>query len=301
MKRANYLLPRLLLCTSVLAACFTVSAQPAPTIIQAASFVPATPKEFEPFRVEVEFKQPYCASQEAPLFSKVKLDGRSLTLLLSYMGEGPCVTRRSFVVPGMAAGSYDVTVGMTGSYWANYPSGSREAVSVEQSTTPLTVKAVGSKVPIYTWISPLSPSKDAAAFLQLGAPGGATIQQGNVSIIARLGDYEFSAWLDDQSLPVGSVRLFRLTYPSPLRGQFATTSQGDAERLVSEGFGTDPGSPKIYVLPVKNGVCPLASLAVYRLFNPKAISHRYVTSLDAYSTLAANGFAPEGAVFCAAP
>ena len=90
------------------------------------------------------------------------------------------------------AGNYDVTVGMTRPYWASYPSGSREAVSVEQSTTALTVTAVGSKVPIYSRLYPLSPSKDVATFLQFGPPRGATIQVGNVSIIARLGDYEMS-------------------------------------------------------------------------------------------------------------
>ena len=102
MNQENHFLPTLMLSMSVLTGCFTVNAQPAPTLMQAATFVPAMPKDFEPFMVEVEFKHPYCASQEAPLFSKIKLDGRSLTLLLSYLGNGPCVTRRSFIVPGMA-------------------------------------------------------------------------------------------------------------------------------------------------------------------------------------------------------
>lgn len=275
-------------------------AQPAPIAANGVTFAPANPQEFEAFTVTIEFSKPYCVAENSPLFSRVSLAGTELVLLLSQLGDGPCVNRKSFVVPGIPAGNFRVTVGVTGSYWPDYPAGSREAVSLEQSTVPLVVSAVGQKFPLYTWAAPIEPRASSGLFLVPGTPG-ATIRLGNVSIIGTREEYEFMAWVAFLgSTPRAAVRLYWLDYPKPLNGSFRTTSLADANRLVSEGFTLKSDSEE-HVLPKVNEACPLGSKPVYRLFNARAIAHRYVTNLDTYNALAANGWTGEGSVFCAPP
>ncbi|MBP6530410.1 MAG: hypothetical protein KA260_09825 [Burkholderiales bacterium] len=69
-------------------------AQPTPLTPSAATFAPASPEEFEPVSVVVDFSASYCVAATTPLFSSVKLDGATLTLLLSHLkGGGPCAYR----------------------------------------------------------------------------------------------------------------------------------------------------------------------------------------------------------------
>ena len=273
--------------------------QPAPLAIQSLTFDPPSPQEYQSINVEVTFSKPYCGSAEAPLFSKVQLEGSKLLFLLSQLGDGPCMTRRVFRIPGLPAGAYAATVGVTGSYWANYPSGAREAVSVEQGTYPLTVNAVGYKAALYTWIYPMYPPSASGVYLVPGYPGGATIQGGNVSLISRIDEPEMLAWLRLRGpVPSAAVPLFELEYPKPFAGAFMTTSLADANRLRGEGFTLHTGSAEPHVLPLVNGACPMGSVPIYRVFNPKAIAHRYLSSFDTYNALSANGFVGEGLVFC---
>ena len=282
-------------------ATFTNSAhaQPAPLAANAVTVTPANPQEFEALTVTIEFSKPYCIAEHSPIFSRVSLTTGELVLLLSQFGDGPCVGRKSFAVPGIPAGNFRMTVGVAGPYWPNFPAESREAVSVEQLTIPLTVSAVGQKAPLYTWVAPMEPRATSGLFLVPGVPG-ATIQNGNVSIVGRADAYEFTAWLGRIApVPRAAVRLYWLDYPKPRNGSFHTTSLTDANRLASEGFTLKTDSLEEYVLPKVNGACPLGSSPVYRLFNPRVVAHRYVANVDTYNALAANGWLGEGSVFCA--
>ena len=53
-------------------------AQPAPVAIQSLTFDPPSSQEYQLVNVEVTFSKPYCGSTEAPLFSKVQLEGSKL-------------------------------------------------------------------------------------------------------------------------------------------------------------------------------------------------------------------------------
>ncbi len=294
-------------CFTLFAACCIAMAssiafgQLAPVAIQSLIFDPSSPQEYESVKVEVTFSKPYCGSADAPLFSKVQLEGSKLLLLLSQLGDGPCTTRRVFKIPGLPAGAYAATVGVTGPYWANPPSGAREAVSVEQGTYPLTVNAVGNKQALYTWIYPMDPPSASGVYLVPGIPG-LPIQGGNVSLISRIDEPEMLVWLKKIGpVPSAAVPLYWLDYPKPLAGAFRTTSLVDANRLRGEGFTLKTDSLEDHVLPVVNGACPMGSVPVYRVFNPKAIAHRYLSSFDTYNALAANGFVGEGLVFCTPP
>lgn len=285
------------------ACCFAMASsiafgQPTPVAIQNVTFDPPSPQEYQSINVEVTFSKPYCGSTEAPLFSKVQLEGSKLLLLLSQLGDGPCTTRRAFKIPGLPAGAFAATVGVTGPYWANYPSGAREAVSVEQGTYPLTVNSVGQKQALYTWIYPMDPPSASGVYLVPGLPG-ATIQGGNVSLLSRIDEPEMLVWLRKLGpVPSAAAPLYRLEYPKPFAGAFLTTSLADANRLRGEGFTLKTDSLEDHVLPLVNGACPMGSVQIYRVFNPKAIAHRYLSSFDTYNALSANGFVGEGLVFC---
>lgn len=277
----------------------TVHAQPAPLAANAVTVTPANPQEFEAFTVTIEFSKPYCIAEHSPIFSRVNLAGSELVFLLSQLGDGACVNKKTFAVPGVPAGNFRMTVGVAGPYWPNYPAGTREAVSVEQLSIPLTVSAVGQKVPLYTWVAPMEPRASSGLFLVPGVPG-ATTQNGNVSLVGKADASEFKAWLGRLGpVPRVAVRLYWLDYPKPLNGSFHTTSLIDANRLVTQGFTLKTDSSEEYVLPKVNGACALGSLPVYRLFNPRVVAHRFVAHLDTYNALSANGWVGEGSVFCA--
>ena len=270
---------------------------PAPLTTLSATFDPPSPEEYQPFTVTVTFSKPYCFG-DAVGFSKVTLTGNALTLLQSHLGEGPCVNQRTFNVPGIPGGEFSVTVGITGSNNLNDSYNSRESVSIEQGTYSLSVISFG-KVKVFSLRDPLGR-------YVLDYPP----EHYNFSTRPPWIDYlttrdapEFFAFrglgLGNIGVPKAAIALIHLIYPSPLKGVYATTSTAEADRLVQGGFTWHPLIADMYVLPIKNGVCPLGAVPVYRLFNPKGPAHRYVSSLDTYNTLVANGFIGEGMVFCA--
>lgn len=274
-------------------------AQPTPLTPSAATFAPASPEEFEPVSVVVDFSASYCVAATTPLFSSVKLDGATLTLLLSHLkGGGPCVSRRSFQIGGLPSGSYTVKIGITGSYTANYPSGTRESVPVELGMYALTVRAVGTKVPVHTWVYEDAPSQNFPS-MSLGYYWPSAVSS-NYALVNSTSEPEFYTWDFRSARPANTTPLYILSYPAPLSGAFATASLDEAKRLISDGFAGRLDADTLRVMPVRNGVCPLGSATVYRLFNPSVIAHRYVTSADMYSALGSNGWVGEGAVFCGA-
>ena len=111
-------------------------------------------------------------------------------------------------------------------------------------------------------------------------------KNGNASLVGTADAYEFTAWLGRIApVPRAAVRLYRLDYPTPRNGSFHTTSLTDANRLISDGFTLKSDSLEEHVLPMVNRACPLGSRQVYRLFNPRAVAHRFVSSLDTYNAL----------------
>ncbi|HPG61687.1 MAG TPA: hypothetical protein PK586_06750 [Casimicrobium sp.] len=293
--------------------------QPAPTpiAVQSVTVAPSIPQEYQPFTLTVTFSKPYCfAVTDAPLFSKVSLADNSVMLLLSHLGKGEnCTNNKSVSVPGLPAGNFAITVGVTGSYWKDYPAGTRESVPVEQGTVAITVaKATADKWAMRTTVAPELLRDQSGLILTYARPiVTATAMGFTSSLIAKEEDVEFWVWANRLTHsasatappPLTAVRLYALKYPTSLSGTYFTTSIEEVTKLSQGGFtlerfgSTDQDEVKLYVLPTTNGACPLGAVPVYRLFNQKAPAHRYVSSFDTYNVLAANGFIGEGMVFCA--
>lgn len=285
------------LLASVILLAFSASAfaQPAATPISSVAFDPPNPKVYEPFSVAVTFSKPYCIA-DAPQFSRVRLTGNALLLSLSHLGDGPCALQRTFVVQGLPDGTFEVTVAVTGTY-VETTFNRRETIVVERGTFPLTVDPAAqyNKGAVYT-------TQFGDAYVLDLAPTGPVRTVFEVNMVTGREDPEFMVYtgvrLGRIGVPSAAVGLWQLRYPSPLKGGFVTTSYAEYTRLITQGFSPMGGEP-LFVLPVQNGACPLGASPVYRLFNPKAPAHRYVSSFDTYNVLATNGFVGEGIVFCA--
>jgi len=287
------------LLASVILLAFSTSAfaQPAPTPISGVAFDPPSPKVYEPFTVAVTFSKPYCIA-DAPQFSRVRLSGNALLLSLSHLGEGPCALQRTFVMPGLPDGNFAVTVAVTGTY-VDTTLNIRETIVVERGTFSLAVDPTAQykKGVVYT-------TQIGDAFVLDLAPFVPPFPRTPVvNMLTGRDDPEFTVYtglgLGRIGVPSAAVPLWQLQYPSPLKGSFATTSEAEKNRLATHGFNWFGGDLLFFVLPVQNGACPLGASPVYRVFNPKVPAHRYVSSFDTYSVLAANGFVGEGIVFCA--
>lgn len=275
-----------------------IYAQPALLALQNVTFEPANPDDYEPFTVTVTFSKPYCIA-DSPMFSKASLVGNLLTLQLSHLGDGPCALRRSFNVPGLPGGEFAVNVAVTGVY-QNVALNARETVVAEGGTYAL---RVGLTLPVKYNMGKIYTTQFDGVYVLNRGPDGTSQFSYDASTITGFADAEFTAYtglgLGRIGVPNSAIHLWQLRYPSPLVGSFATTSENEKNRLSTQGFSWFGGGLSFYVLPLVNGACPLGAVPVYRLFNPRAPAHRYVSSLDTYNTLAANGFIGEGMVFCA--
>ena len=275
-------------------------AQPTPVPLTGVSFSPPNPDVYEPFKVTVTFSKPYCIA-DSPYFSAVTLTGNQLSVSLSHFGNGPCATQRTFNLSGLPDGAFDVNVAVTGTY-LNSTSNVRETTAVERGTFPLTVggSVQYGKTKVYTTLQNGALVLDRRP--QFVQPAPSVPYDANT--LTGYDEAEFTVYpglgLGRIGVPNSAVPVWQLLYPTPLKGSFATTDEAEKNRLSAVGFSfLGGGSTLFFVLPLVNGACPLGATPIYRLFNPKAPAHRYVSSLDTYNTLAANGFIGEGMVFCA--
>lgn len=103
-----------------------------------------------------------------------------------------------------------------------------------------------------------------------------------------------------QSQPV--YELVTTSTSAPAR-YFYTVSESEQRALVATGFfkPVNADMPATFTaLPPVAGACPIGSSAVYRAFDAKTLTHRFVRHAT-YMLLITNGWSGEGIAFCGAP
>ncbi|MEP7083830.1 MAG: hypothetical protein ABI854_03760 [Betaproteobacteria bacterium] len=116
-------------------------------------------------------------------------------------------------------------------------------------------------------------------------------------------EIDFNAWADGSGTGTPVCRF----YGTPGRGpnsHFFTADAGECAFVKTDPGWTFEGLTMRVILPA-DGVCPLDSIPVYRVYNNRfaqnSSNHRYTTSRSIREFMKSNGWADEGTVFCAVP
>lgn len=285
--------------------------------------LPSVPSAYEPFVVRVNFSTPVCFNLNSPVYSSVSFTGGVLSLSLSHLKPGPCVTERLLRVSGLPDGNHTVRVSVTSARPSTagdaFPGGSTVDTPIAQIA--LTVSARSQLLPMNVYTARVDGDSVFRPFAATEGGGGPVVVWTNHGDpVTGGGDwldvgspltsgYSFKAWRPVPSssgpaadaIPAPYEPIYFFRYPTPLQGVFAATS---AECLALTRSWLSPSAtacpgPSSYVLQYRNGACPLGATQVYRLFHPASVAHRYTQSADTYSELQNFGFIGEGPVFCA--
>ena len=300
------------------AALFAVSFQAA--AITQISVEPSSPSAYEPFMLRLTFSTPVCFSTSSPVYANVSFRASTLSMSLSHLKPGPCVTERLLPVSGLPAGTNEIRVNITSAKLSTNGDGfvggstvetevARTQVTVLQSPQLESVNLYSARVdgdnvfkpfdateggggPVVLWQNHGDPLTGGGDWLDVGSP----LQDGYTFKAARR-----NAALPAQ-LPSVYEPLYLFRYPAPLQGVFAATTT-EFLPIVRAWLALPSAAvcptPVYYVLKYKNGACPMGATPVFRLFHPQSVVHRYTQSMDTYSELQNHGFIGEGPVFCA--
>ena len=92
----------------------------------------------------------------------------------------------------------------------------------------------------------------------------------------------------------------RLYHPT-LVTHFFSASASDCATVRATPPWRDEGIAFRALIPDAGGVCPIGTEPVWRLYSSKFQTHHYTRSNTTYTGFKANGWTPEGVVFCSAP
>ncbi len=106
----------------------------------------------------------------------------------------------------------------------------------------------------------------------------------------------FRAWPNVPDAPSATVPVCRFFNPAAVT-HFYSAKPSDCALLAASSGWVNEGIAFRTLLPV-NGVCPLATQPVYRLFSQTLSNHRYTQSAETYNALQLRGYVGEGAAFC---
>ena len=294
---------------------FAQSPLPTPIMMPDVAVVTLAPVAYQPLTVTATFSTAYCLNTDAPIYSQVSLTSGVLSVALSHLKAGPCVTSKTLSLPGLPAGTYGVRISVTADDSGGIQR--RRTYEAEVGQTSVTVslpKGLASGVPMCMTRS------DAPAYGPFGSgpivlafrcseepaiPFGATRTTGLTPLLVGTNSADFTVFAattatDRQSLPATFTPLYAINYPAPLAGTYWTTSLPDCTTLNQQwqGRNTCDGTDA-YVLRARSGACPIGASPVYRLYQPKVIAHRYTQSAETYAALIDVGYTGEGVVWCA--
>ena len=277
---------------------------------------PAIPRSYEGFTAQVTFDAPYCVSAAYPLIGAGELRADLFSITLSHLKPGACGNTFRVSVPGLPAQVARLQVSMTKGGAIGQPSAIAETVETTLSLTgyvsgepfwtvrvesdgvynPFNLAQDGARAgPVVLWPFSGAPLTGAGEWMETGA----SLQQAYTFRALRPATSGTPTYASTDLVP-----LYRVFYPSPLRGLYYTTDFTVAQQLEqswnSRSLSDLGGVSSAPVGRLRGGACPVGMTPVYRAFHPTAdIAHRYTQSLPAYQLLMRNGYIGEGPAWCA--
>ena len=303
------LVPLLLICG------FPALAQsplPVPIAMPKVTVTTSAPVAYQTLTVRADFSTAYCLNNDDPIYAQVGLKGGVFSVALSHLRSGSCVSSKTLTLPGLPAGTYVLRISVTADDSGGIQV--RRTYEAEVGQTTLTVSQPAGLI--------LFPMCMARVDLPIYGPFGS----GPILLTSRCGEdptfttprtsgttpleigtatpsmvsYGAPSGTALASLPPTFVPLYAVIYPAPFAGVFWTTSLADCGSLNQQwNSKASCDSTTTFVLRVKSGVCPLGASAVYRLFQPQAVAHRYTQSAETYAALLDANHIGEGVAWCA--
>ena len=285
------------------------SVLPTPAVMPNVAVTTASPVAFQPLTVRADFSTAYCLSNEYPIYSNVSLKSGVLSVVLSHLRTVPCVTTKTFALPGLPAGTYSLRISVTADDSGGIQV--RRTYEAEAGQTTLTVTqppGIGLGVMCMARVDlPAYGPYGTGPVMLTGRCSEEPVfstprTNGTTPLEVGTGTPSFSIYGAPAGtpLPAPFAQLYAVTYPLPLAGAFWTTSLADCASLnLALNGRTSCDASTTIVLRANSGVCPLGTSAVYRVFQPQVTAHRYTQSAATYAALIEANHVGEGIAWCA--
>lgn len=282
---------------------------PIPAVMPNVVVTTASPVAFQQITVRADFSTAYCISSAYPLYSNVSLSGGVLSVVLSHLRAGPCVTTRTLSLPGLPAGAYGLRISITADDTGAIQRQRTYEAEVGQ-TTLLVAQPPGIRQGVLCMARvdlPAYGPYGSGPVMLAGCFGEAPLfstprTTGITPLEIGTATPSFSVYgaSVDTPLPAPFTQLYAVTYPLPLAGAFWTTSLADcaALNLALNGRNACDASTTVVLRP-NSGVCPLGTSAIYRVFQPQIPAHRYTQNASTYAALVEANHVGEGIAWCA--
>ncbi|HOB03069.1 hypothetical protein [Casimicrobium huifangae] len=292
---------------------------PLPQPLASLRVEPASVTAFQPFEVVAQFASSYCLSPGAPGLANAKLRNGILTLVISHLRSGPCVTEKRVAVDGLPPGSFRLRLSVTDTYSSSglafySTTYEKEAGEIQLTINDLPGWRTGSlgmasidKAATPGWPAygqgPIQLNGDwYVPQLPVGAPLRVARPLGVGQASATMGVF-VSDSADAANLPTPFVALYGVDYPSGMLGRYYTTAKSTCSALAN-AWGYDPRSMCVSATAVVRSTdgltCPLGTEPVFVLFQPTDVAHRYTMDAELYQLLQrVSGYRGEGLGWCA--
>lgn len=281
-----------------------------PAHAQGSIQLPTTVAEYTPFEVVVQTSKRYCFDARFPLLGEVQYSAGTLSVVLTHLSSRlrplgnaiTCGQERRFMLPGLPRGQQKIKVDITDASDVSIVESSGANVS-ETLVATAQVNAYNNADLGYFWTGTFTPGLGGAVGFLL-TPTRQTVwllEWDWLEVGFVLTGYTFRAFsfVEADRLPADLLRLYSVKYPRPFGGAFWTTDKPVAQRLAGEWANPLLESAFAVGRVSAGGACPIGMSPVYQTFNARAASHRWTQSRTAYAALLANGYAGEGAAWCA--
>lgn len=117
-------------------------------------------------------------------------------------------------------------------------------------------------------------------------------------------DRGFNVWPAEGPAPQAAQSVCRF-YSQLVNSHFYTASEDECATLQEENTGWEYEGIAFRALVPVDGACQPGTTSVWRLFNNRAeeldSNHRFVTSMETYRVMIADGWVGEGVAFCSPP
>lgn len=229
----------------------------------------------------------------------ISLQGSNVDVVVHAKGSGvecqvpsPIAARQTITVnlPGMPAGSYRIQLRFPN----RVVSHSRDLVVSRTAVTPTTAESL-----IYGPTQRYFLTANAADLPALGITGGEFFSFSSGGTWPRWAKAEtgFKVWPATGDVPSAAKPVCRF-FNTRVATHFYSAKVTDCDALRGQPDWVDEGTSFRILLPT-SGVCQVGTEPIYRLFSAQLSNHRYTREANTYAAMIAQGWAGEGAVFCA--
>lgn len=264
---------------------------------QGVTVTPAAPEAYQPFTIEW-FE---CARSDGlhDVDVDIAIDTRVVTasvraiyvrmVLPQDCGGVPLDRRRVANVPGLPGGVYQILAPVDGDqFLLPYPPVEVGTATVSPGPYNGPIREFRNRTTLHYFLA--ADSSEANSLVQGGGGGGWYYSTGI-----------FGAWPLDYPAPAAARPVCRF-YSSLVNSHFYTAGANECELLKQPGSGWAYEGIAFRALVPTNGACYPGTRPVWRLYNGRFAqndsNHRFVTSVDVYRHMIANGWIGEGVVFC---